>query len=251
MFSLFQPKLPLSPEQRQWIDRSFVRLGSILGAERLLNAQVVLPIQGHFPDRYDRSEESLDLLFRRVAHSMEVPPEEVEVGLFLEEHDMARELVPFYSGKSNGAGGLYYHASTGKARIAVNEANLKDPMALVAILAHELCHVILLRPGLVGRDESDMEPLTDLLTVFLGLGVFTANAAFQFKQYTNNDSQGWSTSRLGYLSEEQLGYALARFALERGEVKPAWGSHLPTNVSAYFHRSQRWLQQHNELRFLT
>ena len=69
MFSLFQPKLPLSPEQRQWIDQSFVRLGSILGAERLLNAPVVLPIREHFPDRYDRSEESLDLLFRRVADS--------------------------------------------------------------------------------------------------------------------------------------------------------------------------------------
>lgn len=39
-------------------------------------------------------------------------------------------------------------------------------------------------------------------------------------------SQGWSARRLGYLSEEQLGYALARFAFERGEGKPSWISFL-------------------------
>jgi len=42
-------------------------------------------------------------------------------------------------------------------------------MTLVAVLAHELGHVILLRPGLVDREEANMEPLNDLLTVFPGL----------------------------------------------------------------------------------
>jgi hypothetical protein len=87
-----------------------------------------------------------------------------------------------------------------------------------------------------------MEPLTDLVTVFLGFGVFNANAAFQFKQYTNSDSQGWSTQRLGYLSEEMFGYSLARFAFERGELNPDWASYLSTNVSVYFKRSLAWLK---------
>ena len=57
---------------------------------------------------------------------------------------------------------------------------MKDPVALVATLAHELGHVILLRPGLVDRDDPDMEQLNDLLMVFLGFGIFTANSAFRF-----------------------------------------------------------------------
>jgi hypothetical protein len=109
-----------------------------------------------------------------------------------------------------------------------------------------LGHVILLRPGLVDRDEKDMEPMTDTVTVFLGFGVFNANSAFQFRQYTNNESQGWSTQRLGYLSEEAFGYSLARFAFERGERKPAWASYLTTNVSVYFKRSLAWLQTNGE-----
>jgi predicted Zn-dependent protease len=58
---------------------------------------------------------------------------------------------------------------------------MKDPMTLVAVIAHELGHVILLRRELVDREEADMEPVNDLLTVFLGFGIFTANAAFRFE----------------------------------------------------------------------
>lgn len=100
-------------------------------------------------------------------------------------------------------------------------------------------------------DDPDMEPMNDLLTVFLGLGIFTANAAFHFKQYTTNRSQGWSAGRLGYLSEEQYGYALARFAFERGEARPAWRKFLSTNVSAYWKRSAAWLADRNEPRLLS
>lgn len=115
-------------------------------------------------------------------------------------------------------------------------------MSPVATLAHELGHILLLRPGLVGRDEQDMEPLTDLLTVYLGLGVLTANAVFQFKQFSNDQTQGWSARRQGYLPEVTLGYALARFAHERGELKPKWIGYLATNIESYFKQSAAWLE---------
>jgi len=88
----------------------------------------------------------------------------------------------------------------------------------------------------------DMED-AHLLTVFLGFGVFNANSIFQFQQHTNYDRQGWSTRRLGYLSEQQFGYALARFATERGERSPAWAKHLNTNVGSYWKRSMGWIAE--------
>jgi hypothetical protein len=179
---------------------------------------------------------------------MQVNPSDVDVTLFPSADDFTSGLVPFSSGSTSGAAGLYHHDPTAKPHISINEKQLRDPMALIAVLAHELGHIILLRPGLVPHDDTDMEPLNDLLTVFLGLGIFTANAAFRFKQYTNNRSQGWSALRLGYLSEELFGYALVRFALERGEVKPAWRKFLSTNVSAYLKRSAAWLADRREPR---
>jgi len=49
--------------------------------------------------------------------------------------------------------------------------------------------------------------------------------------------------RLGYLREEIYGYALARFARERGEAKPEWVKHLSTNVRVYYRRSHGWLKE--------
>jgi len=55
-------------------------------------------------------------------------------------------------------------------------------MGLIGTTAHEVAHVLLLADGRISREEPDMEPFTDLLTVYLGLGIFTANTAFRFTQ---------------------------------------------------------------------
>ena len=93
------------------------------------------------------------------------------------------------------------------------------------------------------RQTPDHEPLTDLLTVYLGLGVFTANSAARFRQFQEDRRQGWTMQRLGYIPEEAYGYALAKFAAERGENEAAWSKHLSANVQAYFKRSCNWLKE--------
>jgi len=82
-----------------------------------------------------------------------------------------------------------------------------------------------------------------LLTVFLGLGIFTANSAARFKQFQNDRRIGWSTQRLGYLPERVFGYALAKFAFERCEEKAPWARHLSANVRSDFKNSARWLKE--------
>jgi hypothetical protein len=241
MLGFSKPKLPVSVEEKEWVDRGFIRLGGLLGWAELLHCPVVLPTPEHFPDPYDGTETGAFRMFRRVATAMKLSYEDIEVTVFADDHDSIRKLVPFYSERSSGAAGLYHHDPSKVAHISINETKLKDPVALVATLAHELGHVILLRPGLLDRNEPDMEPLTDLLTVFMGLGVLTSTAAMQFKQFTELHSQGWSAEQQGYLSEQQYGYALARFTWERGETKPAWTRFLTTNVGDYFKRSAAWL----------
>ena len=71
--------------------------------------------------------------------------------------------------------------------------------------------------------------------------MFTANSAARFKQYQEDKRIGWSMQRLGYLPEEVFGYALAKFAIERGEDKTKWARHLSPNVRSDFKRSKRWL----------
>jgi hypothetical protein len=39
----FRPKLPVSDDERQWLDEGFRRLERKLGRQRMVEAQVVLP----------------------------------------------------------------------------------------------------------------------------------------------------------------------------------------------------------------
>jgi hypothetical protein len=183
---------------------------------------------------------------------MSVDRSRVELEIFPDETEELREILPFWNNASDGCAGLYFHdpaaddvvSADARSRhlVALRSSMLKDQFSLVATIAHELGHVILIGGGLLDPNTtSDHEPLTDLLTVFLGFGVFNANCAARFRQYQDSRRQGWSMQRLGYLSQEAYGYALARFCFERGEDRPRWARELSPNVRAFFKRSAAWL----------
>jgi hypothetical protein len=56
-----------------------------------------------------------------------------------------------------------------------------------------------------------MEFLTDFAAVYLGFGVFLANARFEFEAISDGPMQGWRWQNSGYLPEADLIYALALF----------------------------------------
>jgi hypothetical protein len=241
MFGL-RAKLPVTDEEKEWIDRSLDRLSSLLGSRRMLQAQVLLPEPEYFPDFYDGSFAAVEQMMRRLCRHMCVDDSHIDLEITPDEDAELKSVVPFWSGSRKDWAGLYFHPTEdGRITIAVKEQQVKEPDALVATLAHELGHVLLLNGGLIDAEAEDMEPLTDLVTVFLGVGVFTANAARRFEQHQGNYVQGWSMNRQGYLSEQIYGYALAKFGEHRGEKDPAWEKYLSTNVRAYCKQSRKWL----------
>jgi hypothetical protein len=129
------------------------------------------------------------------------------------------------------------------AAIGIAESQLDDPMSLVATLAHEVGHEILLGQARVSPEQPDHEPLTDLLTVFKGMGIFTANSTIRDRGWSSGTWAGWETRRLGYLDQRSFGYALARFAWTRGEVEPPppWIKHVRPDVRSPLKQGLRFL----------
>ncbi len=247
----FSPKLPVDDEERVWVDEGFARLEKMLGRVRLLEARVILPTPEHFPDAYDGSEAAAEILFRRVCDYMQVDWRRLKLEIFPDETEELRETSHWHIDTGRHAAGVYIRDEAAEKEedrvvIALRSTLLKDPFVLVATVAHELGHVILLGGGLMDRNTLDHEPITDLLTVLLGLGIFTANSASRFKQYSEAGWHGWSMQRLGYLPQEVYGYALARFAELRGESKPEWARYLSTNVRVYFKLSRSWLAKNSQ-----
>jgi hypothetical protein len=239
----FRPKLPVTDEERIWVDEGFSRFKRMLGEKRILQCPVIEPTDQFFPDPYDRTEAALEAIFSRVCEYMQVERNQVELAVIPDSSSVI-EALPEYGIKSNDPAGLHFGLSdTEKPLIGIRQSLLKDPLTVVATIAHELGHVILLDGGHLSRQAEDMEPMTDLLTVFLGLGIFTANACCRFTKFHDDRHEGWSINRLGYLPEVVYGYALAVFAQERGEGNPAWSAHLSTNVKTYFKRSVAWIEQ--------
>ena len=238
-----RPKLPISVEDRLWVENGFDRLSRMLGRQRMLQAEMVLPDAAHFPDPYDKTDSAAEKMFCRICHYMQVDRNLIDLEIFPDATAELSKMLPYWRGSHGGCAGLYVHAEDDNKKmvVALRESQMEDPLALVATLAHELGHVILLGRELIDRDAKDMEPMTDLLTVFLGFGIFNANCAARLRKWKDDRKEGWSMSHLGYLPEEIYGYAFARFAQERSERRPPWIRHLSTNVRTYFRQSAEWL----------
>jgi len=230
-------RCPVSAEAQRWIQDSLQWLLGEFGDDAL-NGEVVLPASVFPPESFSGTEASLRPVLRRLCARMGVDIDAIEVDLSDDPDipDMGPR-VPIASQFSGAAG--HFQWDRGVPVVALRRRQLRHPVALTATLAHELAHVRLLTERRVDPARKDHEQLTDLTTVFFGLGVFTANAAFDFSK----SQYGWRTSHLGYLGEELFGYSLAYYAHLRGEKDPSWARALDTNPRVYMRKGLRYLSQ--------
>jgi hypothetical protein len=139
--------------------------------------------------------------------------------------------------------------------ITYDSASINQPAVLVATLIHELAHYRLMpvRNRLPGGEDMH-ELATDLMTAFLGFGLFGANQAFTFSQHGDSISKGWQWSRRGYLRERDWAFALAVFLELRGQppetLKGLLKSHLYVDLKAavrYLRRNRSLLEEHRHV----
>jgi hypothetical protein len=239
---LFAAQCPINDELRAWIEKSSSWLVRALEI-KLEEVVVVLPTSEFFPDLYRARDEDVDKLLRRVCGYMGIDRERLSLELFSDEHKELRSLLPSFESHGRGTAGQYRKDDAGSITIRLNASDLNNPMVLVATIAHELGHVLLLADGKVSHERNDHEYLTDLVTVLLGLGIFSANSSFKFRQWSGGFRQGWESRRLGYMNEPMFGYSLAWFAFLRKEHKPDWSKYLEADARHYFKSSARFLEK--------
>jgi hypothetical protein len=219
MLRWFAPKCPLDTLEKTWIEWRMRWLADQLGIDRLLQTRVLLPREQDFPFLCGPDRKHLRPLLDRLCRHMGVATDKVSLEV-LEDQQMP------------GAAGLYYRRK--RSLISVARSQLTEPVRLLATLSHELAHEVLLGGGYLHAGYSDHEQITDLLTVFLGTGVFCANDTVRDSSGYSGGWSWWSMSRSGYLPSRMYGYAFALFAFVRGEAKPAWAEHLRLDARAAF-----------------
>jgi len=258
---LFSVKCPVNDREKQWIEESMLWLADQFGSDTLCGAEVILPTPEYSPDPFRRSRDSVQKMMSRICEYMGIDPDRIQLEFYSEQDGILPANSPLLYGvpqTHSGTAGLYVPASSkskrtraseasktrtgSRAIIAIEMSQLDNPSALMATLGHEAGHLVL-DDKRVQRTREHYEHLTDLATVFLGMGVLTANAAFRVIKRYEGITASWKMSRQGYLSEPMYGYALASFAWMRGEEKTDWSEYLERNIWPYFRDSRKYLKK--------
>jgi hypothetical protein len=226
MWGWFAPSCPLDLAEKTWTEKRMRWLADQFGIDRMLEADVILPTEQYFPDLYNATAADARRMMDRVCGYMRIEP----------------STLKFEVGHLEGAAGLYQATEQGTT-IWVDESQLGHPEKLVATLAHELSHELLLGGKRLSRDWSDSEWITDLLPAFLGLGVFAANATVQESHSRKGNISWWQIGRQGYLPSRVFGYAFALFAFFRGEAKPSMDKASPTGCGRILSRRPMFFAQ--------
>jgi hypothetical protein len=149
------------------------------------------------------------------------------------------------------------HANTHGVEIAAIAAGIRrllfiDQLQLIAVFAHELAHYLLATAGewpVCADDEK--ECLTDLAAVFMGFGVFLANARFSRETYTDGVWHGWRIGHAGYLPEADLIFALALFLRAKGLDADAACDSLKPHLAKLLRRAMHEMPvDHDDVRMI-
>jgi hypothetical protein len=246
MFGLFRAGRFLEAGVEDWVLETWAWLLTEFGGlGRLRQSALVLPTRDFFPPTDTVGDARALYLFQQV---------KLWAGLA----DWPCELEAFDrpAGARVAQVGAIRHgkSANGTFRIVENRAVISyasdlvsQPAQLIATLAHELAHYLLLtkaRTDPPGGPELE-ELATDLAVAYLGFGVFGANAAFTFGQHGDAFSQGWASSRSGYLSERSWAFALALFCTLKDKSAPT--EHLKDALVDPTRKAMRYLERHATL----
>jgi hypothetical protein len=237
----------VDPEDEAWLIECWQWLTDVLGpVDGQPPRELVLPTGTYFPTTNATGHARASYYFHLVQRHMGVAERHYELVAQERRPDLGRSVV-FGSMQTGSAEGTYSMRGN-TARVTYDPDILGNPMRMVAVFAHELAHDRLLSQPSEPPGGPEMEEFaTDLAVAHLGFGLFGANVAFEFKQFTDYDRQGWSYSRVGYLGENEWGFAIALFLALQSKDARAIDGLLKSHLVSVVKRALKYLEANPHL----
>lgn len=238
-------KPPVTEDDKEWIEEALLFLQESFGKEYFKSLETILPNREFYDIAFSGAEEDAFFVLNQTKIYMDID-DSVAIRLkFYSESpvEMADGTIlttPAGPDDSwSGAAGLY-EADENKTIISIERGQLKNPQSLIATIAHELSHHLLLGEGRI--DDND-EYLTDMTVIALGFGIFAGNSRFSYSTKMDYRGAGWQTSSTGYLPEQVIAYAMAWLSVHRNE-EPVWKNMLNADMLKYFNQSLEYIQKY-------
>lgn len=224
MFGWFkqQPRCPVSAQLRRWTEYRMAWLVDQFGMDRLNATQVILPTPEFFPEPYSPTPEGARNLLDRVSRYMGANPNQLD--------------LEYYSGLVDS-----YQRDSKSTKICLDVTDVEDPVPVIVVMAHQVARHILIGEQRITIDAEDVEPLSGLLSIFLGFGVFVTSALLRESRYTSGHWHYSKWRRVGYLPLPVCAYALAIFARNR-QTNGHWVDYLGADARQPFQEGVRFLE---------
>lgn len=243
MFWNKKKKLPITKEDKTWVDEDLNWLKTEFGQEHFMEVLTVTPTKDFYERTFDGTEKDAEFILERTMELMNIQNTDIKLDFFSDSPIvMADGTILTTPADINGswksASGIYEQTENGTV-ISIETGQLKNPISLIATISHELAHQILLGEN---RIEENDEFLTDFTAIVYGFGIFIGNSRFNFSSFTTNGGFGWQSSSQGYLPEQIIAYAMAWLSKERNE-KTDYSQYLNKSMKKYFDQSIDWLME--------
>lgn len=249
MFSLFKKKPLLPDEAKDFQIDCYEWLLTYFGGDAFYkDTNLILPTKQYFPANTSSPVDLAVETFKKVREYAGM--DNWLCKLELQEEDPIIIVSPtlIIQDLEPNPLGTFSENENNEIVITYNPNLHSNPIQMVATFAHELSHYLTsTAPTPPPGGIENWEYATDICSSFLGFGIFSANATFNFRQYTDFDSQGWQTTGGGYLSEQEHSYALAIFMLLKDIPLDFAYPHCDTNIKNYLKRAYKELQDSSEL----
>ncbi len=206
MFDFFNKKKEqhsVTHADKEWIEKSILWCIESFGLSHLEPSPFLLPTLEIFPYNNLTEPVQFEGLFEQLCTIWKVNPKEITVKIFdgIQSKQWSTWVLPE---SFNEPAGLFVQIEPDnekKYEVQIAKSNFDNPQLLINILAHEIGHVKLIGGGYVNSTDADMEPLTDLATIYFGFGLLLANTSL-----THNER--W-LRRTGYLPHQVIAYTNA------------------------------------------
>jgi len=241
--TFWKSRPPLDNDDLEWqLECWGWLLSNFGGLAALEDTPMILPTGAFFAPSESQGHDRAQILFETIARYMSVDPGEFDLVPQDESIDPKLGDLAIVQNAPSSPAGTFQYGADQRLRVTYDPASIERPMELIATLAHEICHAILFTTDDEPPGGADCEEFaTDLAVTFFGFGVFAANSAFEFRQFSDGVTQGWSTRRQGYLTEAEWGFSLAVFLSLKGESADAALKHLKPALASHLKKSLKYL----------
>jgi len=241
MFWNRKTKCPVTEQDRIWIEKKLDWVNTnVINLEK---QPTILPDKKYFERDFTGDEDDAHYILEVLSLYFQINPKKIHLNFYSEETQKFSSGLRTERLKKAGTAGLYIQDGY-KSFIEIEVQQLKKTPSLIATMAHELSHYILITDKGYFFEGDENEWLTDLTAIAFGFGIFMGNSRFQFNKWQNGDGwSGWSSSAQGYLPEQVIAYAMAEIQFRKKEMKPKWTNYLERGIKKYFQKSLKYIAE--------